>query len=196
MTNLRTFRELNVWQMGMDAAMRLFEATKRFPSDERFSLTDQIRRSSRSVPANISEAWRKRRYPAAFVSKLNDAEGEAAETQTHIEVALRCKYLTPEEARTLDIEYENILGKLVNMAAHPEDWVIRPAEQRHRLARHGDTESERRGDTETGRHGAEATPSPRPRVPASPPPPAASPRRPDPSPRLRVSPSPRLPIRS
>ena len=68
--------------------MQVFELSKRFPVEEKFSLTDQVRRSSRSVPANISEAWRKRRYPAAFVSKLNDAEGEAAETQTHLEIAL------------------------------------------------------------------------------------------------------------
>jgi four helix bundle protein len=82
--------------------MKVFELTKKFPADEKFSLTDQIRRSSRSVPANISEAWRKRRYPAAFVSKLSDSEGEAAETQTHIEVALRCNYLTPDDAASLD----------------------------------------------------------------------------------------------
>lgn len=84
MGNSRSFRELKVWQKGMDATMRLFELTKRFPADEKYSLTDRIRRSSRSVAANVSEAWRKRRYAAAFVSKRNDAEGEAAETQTHI----------------------------------------------------------------------------------------------------------------
>ena len=73
----------------MDLAMEIFNLTKAFPAEEKYSLTDQIRRSSRSVPANISEAWRKRRYPAAFISKLSDADGESAETQTHIETAKR-----------------------------------------------------------------------------------------------------------
>jgi four helix bundle protein len=91
---IRTHKELEVWQRAMDLAMEVFAISKSFPSEERYSLTDQIRRSSRSVPANISEAWRKRRYAAAFVSKLNDAEGEAAETQTHLEIARRCGYLT------------------------------------------------------------------------------------------------------
>lgn len=105
--------------------MQVFELTKKFPAEEKYSLTDQIRRSSRSVPANISEAWRKRRYSAAFVSKLSDSEGEAAETQTHIEVALRCKYLTPQDAASLDQACEEILAMLTDMASHPEQWTIR-----------------------------------------------------------------------
>lgn len=125
MGNIRSFKELQVWQKAMDAAMQVFNLTKRFPSDEKFSLTDQVRRSSRSVPANISEAWRKRRYPAAFVSKLNDAEGEAAETQTHIEIALRCKYITSTEAAFVDSACEEILAMLTDMASHPEQWTIR-----------------------------------------------------------------------
>jgi four helix bundle protein len=124
MTNIRSFRELKVWQMAMDAAMRIFEVTKRFPAEEKFSLTDQVRRSSRSVPANIAGAWRKRRYPAAFISKLNDAEGESAETQTHIEIALRSKYLTSAEAQDLDSLYEQILAMLVSMANRPDDWTV------------------------------------------------------------------------
>lgn len=125
MPNIRSFKELKVWQRGMDAAVSVFETTKRFPDAEKFSLTDQIRRSSRSVPANISEAWRKRRYAAAFVSKLNDAEGEAAETQTHTELARRFGYLTDAEAARLDREYEEILAMLTDMASHPEQWTIR-----------------------------------------------------------------------
>lgn len=125
MSNIRSFRELKVWQRAMDAAMGVFEVTKRFPAEEKYSLTDQVRRSSRSVPANISEAWRKRRYPAAFVSKLNDAEGEAAESQTHIEIALRCGYLSPQETAALDSEYEEILAMLTHMAANPGQWTIR-----------------------------------------------------------------------
>ena len=109
----------------MDSAMTVVELTKQFPIEERYSLTDQVRRSSRSVPANISEAWRKRRYPAAFVSKLNDAEGEAAETQTHIEIALRCRYVDDGVARALDKDYEEILAMLTSMAANPDQWSIR-----------------------------------------------------------------------
>lgn len=96
MANIRSFKKLRVWQNAVEIALEIFEITKTFPMEERFSLTDQIRRSSRSVAANITEAWRKRRYPAAFVSKLSDAESEAAETPTWIEIALRCNYLTSE----------------------------------------------------------------------------------------------------
>jgi four helix bundle protein len=80
MANIRNHRELKVWQESMDAAMEIYKITKSFPADEKYSLVDQIRRSSRSVAANIAEAWRKRRYEAAFRSKLNDSESEACET--------------------------------------------------------------------------------------------------------------------
>jgi len=108
----------------MDAAMRVFDLTKRFPVEERYSLTDQFRRASRSVAANISEGWRKRRYQAAFVSKLNDAEVEAAESQTWVEFALRCKYLTVEDAEILDRCYEQILGQLVAIIENPGAWIV------------------------------------------------------------------------
>jgi four helix bundle protein len=87
MKSIRHFRDLDVYQGAMALVMRVFELAKHFPSEERYALMDQIRRSSRSVCANLAEAWRKRRYQAAFVSKLNDAEAEAAETQVHIEIA-------------------------------------------------------------------------------------------------------------
>src|SRR5512143_3551649 len=106
MENIRWFRELTVWQKAMEAAMRVFQSSKRWPAAERYSLTDQVRRSSRSVPANIAEAWRKRRYPAAFVSKLNDAEGEAAETQTHLEISHRCGYISEATFQRFDQAYE------------------------------------------------------------------------------------------
>jgi four helix bundle protein len=125
---IRGFRDLKVWQKAMDAAMLVFELSKRFPKCEMYSLTDQVRRSSRSVPSNIAEAWRKRRYPAAFVSRLNDAEGEGAETQTHVEIALRCGYLSTEEARSLDHAYEEVLAMLASMASHPEKWTLRKPE--------------------------------------------------------------------
>ena len=124
MGNIRSFKELRVWQNAMDAAMLVFELTKRFPVEERYSMTDQFRRASRSVAANIAEAWRKRRYAAAFVSKLSDAEGEAAESQTWAEFALRCNYLPAEQAHDLDQRYELILGQLVMMIEKPDDWVV------------------------------------------------------------------------
>ena len=120
---IRSHKDLRVWQEAMDLAMEIFTVSKSFPSDERFSLTDQVRRSSRSVPANISEAWRKRRYEAAFVSKLNDSEGEAAETQTHLEIARRCGYVMDAQAQALDQRYEQLLGQLVTMANRPEVWT-------------------------------------------------------------------------
>lgn len=124
MANIRSFKELRVWQKAMDTAMLVFEQSKRFPPEEKYSLTDQFRRSSRSVASNIAEAWRKRRYQAAFVSKLSDAEGEAAESQTWAEVACRCKYLSRDEANEIDNCYEQILGQLVLMIDKPEDWVV------------------------------------------------------------------------
>ncbi|PSO55413.1 MAG: four helix bundle protein [Cyanobacteria bacterium QH_1_48_107] len=126
MANIRSFKDLRVWQNAMEIAMKIFEITKSFPVKERFSLTDQIRRSSRSVAANIAESWKKRRYPAAFVSKLNDAESEVAETQTWIEIALRCGYLAREESSYLDQRFDEVSGQLVAMISHPEQWTIKP----------------------------------------------------------------------
>jgi four helix bundle protein len=113
-----------VWQKAMDAAMRVFEVSEAFPAKEQFSLTDQIRRSSRSVAANLSEAWRKRRYAAAFVAKLNDAEGEAAESQTHLDIARRCGYLDDASTSELDAIYEEIISMIATMANHPEKWCL------------------------------------------------------------------------
>jgi four helix bundle protein len=110
--------------MAFTAAMRIFELTRKFPKEEVYSLTDQIRRSSRSVCANIAEAWRRRRYEGSFVSKLNDAEAEAAETQVWLRFAVECGYLESELGRELHITYDHILGKLVNMITHPEQWTI------------------------------------------------------------------------
>jgi len=90
---IRSHSDLDVYRLAFDVAMQVFELSKEFPAEERYSLTDQIRRSSRSVCANLAEAWRKRRYKRAFVLKLSDAEAEAAETQTWIEFAVKCQYL-------------------------------------------------------------------------------------------------------
>ena len=122
---IKAHRDLDVYQMAFEAAMRIFELTKSFPKEETYSLTDQIRRSSRSVCTNIAEAWRKRRYEAAFVSKLNDSEAEAAETQVWLEFSVKCNYLDATVGRELYTTYDNILGKLVNMILHPEHWIIK-----------------------------------------------------------------------
>jgi four helix bundle protein len=124
-TNIRHFRELEVYQLAMDSAMQIFEVSKRFPPEEKYSLTDQIRRSPRSVCANIAEAWRKRRYPNAFVSKLSDADAEAAETQVWLEFASKCGYLNRGDVEELDKTYDHIMGKLVNMFTRPEQWAIK-----------------------------------------------------------------------
>ncbi len=119
---IRKHTDLEVYGQAFAAAMRFFEFSKKFPPEERYSLTDQGRRSTRSVCGNISEAWRKRRYPAAFVAKLSDAEGEAAETQSWIQFAVSCGYLEAEKGRPLHSEYDEIIGKLVNMITSPDDW--------------------------------------------------------------------------
>ncbi|OQY98753.1 MAG: four helix bundle protein [Chloroflexi bacterium UTCFX4] len=121
---IRSHRELEVYQLAFEAAMKIFDVTKTFPIEERFSLTDQIRRSSRSVCANLAEAWRKRRYEKSFVNKLNDAEAEAAETQTWLEFAVKCGYLKRESGAELFKIYDGVLGKLVNMIAKPEPWLM------------------------------------------------------------------------
>ena len=117
--------ELEVYTLAFDAAMRIFELTKAFPGEEKYSLTDQMRRASRSVCANIAEAWRKRRYEAALVSKLTDSEAEAAETQVWVAFGVKCGYLSREAGSALHKAYDDIIGKLVNMIRHPEDWHIR-----------------------------------------------------------------------
>ena len=94
---IRHFRDLEVYQNALKAGLRVYGLSKNFPPEERYSLTDQIRRSSRSVCANLAEAWRKRRYEAAFISKLSDAEGEAAETQVHLEFGFHHCYVSRDE---------------------------------------------------------------------------------------------------
>ncbi len=121
---IRRHTDLEVYQRAFDAAMRIFELTKNFPKEETYSLTDQVRRSSRSVCANLAEAWRKRRYKLAFISKLGDSEAEAAETQTWIQFAAKCAYLSHEAATELYTEYDAILGMLVSMITHPDQWKL------------------------------------------------------------------------
>ena len=121
---INNHEELEVYELAFDMAMRIFELTKSFPKEEEFSLTDQIRRSSRSVCANISEAWRKRRYEAAFISKLSDAEAEAAETQTWLRFSLKCGYILLPVEIELNKNYSYVIGKLVNMINKPTPWLL------------------------------------------------------------------------
>ncbi len=124
MARIQSYRELRVYNAAMDAAVRIFEITRDFPKEEKYSLTDQVRRSSRSVCANIGEAWAKRRYPAHFVSKLSDAEAEAAETRVWLELALRCRYLSDEQFCELDGAYDGIIGQVVRMLSEPDAWAV------------------------------------------------------------------------
>src|SRR5947208_17137483 len=125
---ITTHRDLEVYHKAFEAAMQIFGLSSKFPKEERYSLTDQIRRSSRSVCANIAEAWRKRRYHAAFIAKLSDAEGEAAETQVHLEFAFRHRYVSRDEFLSVDDAYEKICAQLVRMIDDPEKWLIRRPE--------------------------------------------------------------------
>lgn len=124
MAHISSYKELRVYKAAMDAAMSIFEISKRFPVEERYSLTDQIRRASRSVCSNIGESWRKRRYRAAFISKLSDSETEAEETRVWLEISWRCGYISQSEADNLDSAYDRILAQLVTMIDRPEQWLI------------------------------------------------------------------------
>jgi len=124
MAEIRRHKDLKVFQLSFEAGMEIFQVTKRFPREETYSLTDQIRRSSRSVSGNIAEAWRKRRYPKSFIAKLNDSEGEAAETQVWLDYAIKCAYINKQEYETLYDKYEHIIAMLVNMETKPEQWTF------------------------------------------------------------------------
>ncbi|OCK52003.1 four helix bundle protein [Chryseobacterium sp. CBo1] len=122
MSIIKFHQDLKVYQKSFDAAMEIYELSKTLPKEERYSLTDQIRRSSRSVSANISEAWGKRKYEKSFVAKLTDSEGEARETQTWLQFSLACQYINEEQYIKLNIQYNYIIGMLVNMMNDSEKW--------------------------------------------------------------------------
>ncbi len=121
---IKTHEDLEVYQIAFKAAMEIFKLSKVFPSEEKYSLTDQIRRSSRSVCANLAEAWRKRRYKAAFIAKLSDSESEAAEVQVWLKFAVECGYLEVDTARELYKSYNRIIGSLVNMINNSDKWIL------------------------------------------------------------------------
>lgn len=112
---IKSHKELTVYQLAFKSSMELFKLSKSFPKEEVYSLTSQIRRSSRSVSANLAEAFRKRRYEKAFVSKLSDCEAEAAETQIWLDYSFECGYLSRDLYEKLFNEYDMIIGKIVIM---------------------------------------------------------------------------------
>lgn len=113
--DIRHFRDLEVYRRAFDAAMEIFQMTKKFPTEEKFSLIDQIRRSSRSVCSNLAEGWRKRRYVAVFKNKVTDSMMEASETQCWLEFSLACQYINQDTFDKLDDEYEQIIAMLNSM---------------------------------------------------------------------------------
>lgn len=121
---VESHEDLDVYRLAFSAACRIFQLSKSFPREETYSLTDQIRRASRSVCTGISEAWRRRRYLAAFVNKLNEAEAEAAESQTWCAFAVECGYWESNHGRELRETYDKIIGKLVNMINDPYPWLL------------------------------------------------------------------------
>ena len=122
---IRYHWELDVYRLSIEAAMKIFFLSKNFPKEELYSLTDQVRCSSRSVSSNIAESWRRRKYERAFVNKLNEAEAEAAETQVWLEYAVKCEYLDEEKGRDLHTRYDHIIGKLVSMENNPGPWLLK-----------------------------------------------------------------------
>jgi four helix bundle protein len=125
-SKIRTVRDLKVYRKAFDLAMEIYELTKKFPKEEKYSLTDQIRRASCSVCSNLSEGWRKRRYKAVFLNKLTDSGQEAAETQTWLEFSFHCKYINEETFLRLDDSYEHIFAML-NTMENKADTFCRPS---------------------------------------------------------------------
>jgi len=142
MKRINSVRELEVYRLAFGAAMEIFEVSKRFPGEEKHALTDQVRRSSRSICANLAEDWRKRRYKAVFINKLSDASQETAETQTWWEVALAFGYIDKMAFETLDEKYEHVFAMLAtterkvksfcsNVVSRPSFVVLQNKGDRH-----------------------------------------------------------------
>jgi len=123
---IKSVRDLEVYKIAFYAAMEIYQISKEFPVEERFSLTDQIRRASRSVCSNLAEAWRKRRYSAVFINKLTDAQQEASETQTWLDFCIACEYINQQTFERLDQEYEKILGMLNSMEIKADKFCFKP----------------------------------------------------------------------
>ncbi len=121
---IKTHKDLRVYQKAFESGLKVYEMTKSFPTEERYSLTDQIRRASRSVCANIAEGFQKRRYPKSFVAKLSDAEGEAAEVQVWLDFALSFGYVDKNIYCELYDRYDHILAQIMKMINNPQKWSL------------------------------------------------------------------------
>jgi four helix bundle protein len=121
---LRSFRDLEVYAQVREAAKMVFVLSKKFPAEEKYALTDQLRRSSRAVGAMIAEAWARRRYQASFINKLNEAQGEAMESQAWLDQALDCQYITSEQHQIHDLLFQNIGGKLQRMIDKADTFCL------------------------------------------------------------------------
>ncbi len=122
MALIKSFRDWNVYQTSRAEALKIFEITKTFPKEERFAMTDQIRRFSRAVKAMIAEAWARRRYQAAFINKLNEALGEATETQSWLDDAFDCKYISEQQHREFDAAWQSVGAMLNKMIDRADDF--------------------------------------------------------------------------
>ena len=129
MAQIQGFRDLQVYRRSVREATRLFVVTRQFPPEERYSLIDQVRRSSRAVGSMIAEAWARRRYPAAFVSKIDDALGEAMETQVWLDHAVSCEYISRDDYRSLDAAWQSI-GAMLQRMIDRADTFCRKASAR------------------------------------------------------------------
>jgi four helix bundle protein len=132
MSVAKSFRDLRVYQLARAAAGEIFDASKRFPHEERYSVTDQIRRSSRSTKAMISEAWARRRYKAVFVSKIDEALGEATETQSWLDDAIDCGYLDSTQFKKMDADWRSIGAMLAPMIDRASDFCKYSADTDYR----------------------------------------------------------------
>jgi four helix bundle protein len=121
---ITTHKDLDVYKLSFQSAMEIFQHTRKFPREEMYSLTDQVVRASRSVSANIAEAFRSRIYEKSFVSKMVIAQCEAAETQTWLDFALECKYLSIDEHKKIHNEYGHIIAMILNMINNSEKWIL------------------------------------------------------------------------
>ena len=120
MNNHRGFRDLKVYQLSYMLAMELFHETKKFPAEEKYSLTDQIRRASRSIPTNVAEAWKKRMYEKAFVNKVSDSYTEAGEVEVWLDFSLDCGYMPKDRHLYYRDRYDEVNKMLFSMIEHPE----------------------------------------------------------------------------
>jgi four helix bundle protein len=135
MPAVKTFRELNVYKLARSAALEIFEISKTSPREERYSLTDQIRRSSRATKAMLAEAWARRRYRPAFINKIDEALGEAMETQSWLDDAVDCKFITPAQFAKMDSEWQSVAAMLARMIDRAADFCKNPSDQDYRKTR-------------------------------------------------------------